>query len=102
MNYSHYAAPGWRPTFPAAAVGLMSASSPWLWAVHSRRASRDVLLAAGLVEPHALRLGPTRWVWHPIRSAKVMWLATWDGITDPGEAITCWQAHADLGTPTVT
>ena len=59
MNYSHYAGPGWRPTFPALAVGLMSASSPWLWAVHSRRVSRDALMAAGLVEPHALRLGVT-------------------------------------------
>jgi hypothetical protein len=87
MNYSHYAAPGWRPTFAAVAVGLMSAASPWLWAVHSRRASRDRLLAAGLVEPHALRLGATRWLWHPLRSARVMFHATWTGITDPREAI---------------
>jgi hypothetical protein len=87
MNYSHYAAPGWRPTFAAVALGLMSASSPWLWSVHSRRVSRDVLLAAGLIEPHALRLGGTRWMWHPLRSARVMWLATWEGITEPAEAI---------------
>jgi hypothetical protein len=58
MNYSHYAGPGWRPTFPAVAVGLMSASSPWLWAIHSRRVSRDALLASGLIEPHALRPDP--------------------------------------------
>jgi hypothetical protein len=72
MNYSHYAPPGWRPTFAAVAVALCSAASPWLWGVHSRRASRDQLLAAGLVEPHALRLGATRWLWHPLRSARVM------------------------------
>jgi hypothetical protein len=87
MNYSHYARPGWRPTFAAVAVALCSAASPWLWGVHSRRASRDQLLAAGLVEPHALRLGTTRWLWHPLRSARVMFHATWAGITDPREAI---------------
>ena len=87
MNYSHYAGPGWSPTFAAVALGLMSASSPWLWSVHSRRVSRDQLLAAGLIEPHALRLGGTRWTWHPWRSARVMWLATWEGITDPATAI---------------
>jgi hypothetical protein len=93
MNYSHYAAPGWRPTFPAVAVGLMSASSPWLWAIHSRRASRDELLAKGLIEPHAVRLGSTRWIWHPVRSARVMWHATWEGITDPAAAIEAAKAR---------
>ena len=92
LNYSHYAGPGWRPTFAAVAVGLMSASSPWLWAIHSRRASRDAMLAAGLIEPHALRLGPTRWLWHPYRSARVMWTATWEGVTEPREAVSQWQA----------
>jgi hypothetical protein len=87
MNYSHYAAPGWRPTFAAVAVALCSAASPWLWGIHSRRVSRDRLMAAGLVEPHALRLGGTRWTWHPWRSARVMWFATWQGITDPAEAL---------------
>jgi hypothetical protein len=87
MNYSHYAAPGWRPTFAAVALGLMSASSPWLWSVHSRRVSRDALMAAGLIEPHAVRLGGTRWTWHPYRSARVMRAATWDGERDPGWAI---------------
>jgi hypothetical protein len=93
MNYSHYAAPHWRPTFPAVAVGLMSAASPWLWAVHSRRASRDELLAKGLIEPHAVRLGSTRWTWHPVRSARVMWHATWEGITDPAAAIETAKAR---------
>lgn len=91
MNYSHYA-DHWRPTFAAVALGLMSASSPWLWAVHSRRSSRDALLAQGLVEHHAVRLGSTRWAWHPIRSARVMWLATWAGITEPGEALDTAEA----------
>jgi DNA-binding transcriptional regulator YiaG len=95
MNYDHYAGPGWRPTFAAVAFGLMSVSSPWLWAVHSRRASRDALMARGLVEPHALRLGMTRWAWHPLRSAQVMFDATWAGITDPREAVSRWEARRD-------
>jgi hypothetical protein len=96
MNYSHFALPNWRPTFAAIAVGLMSASSPWLWAVHSRRASRDALMARGLIEPHALRLGATRWLWHPVRSARVMWYATWTGIQSPAEAIAAAEPqHAD-------
>lgn len=97
MNYSHYMAPHWRPTFAALTFGLMSLSSPWLWSVHSRRASRDALKAKGLIEPHAVRLGGTRWTWHPWRSAKVMWHATWLGENDPAKAI----ALADRTPPDV-
>ena len=96
MNYSHYMAPGWRPMFAAVAVGLMSAASPFLWGIHSRRVSRDALMARGLVEPHALRLGATRWLWHPVRSARVMYAATWEGITDPATALTHLAAPATL------
>jgi hypothetical protein len=87
MNYSHYMAPHWRPTFAAVTFGLMSLSSPWLWSVHSRRASRDALKAAGLIEAHAVRLGMNRWMWHPVRSWRVMFRATWEGETDPARAI---------------
>src|SRR5215813_5398506 len=31
LNYSHFMAPGWRPTVAAVTFGLMSAISPWLW-----------------------------------------------------------------------
>jgi Protein of unknown function (DUF2637) len=87
MNYSHYAAPHWRPTFAAIAFALCSAISPWLWSIHSRRESRDTLKARGLIEPHAVRLGVTRWLWHPWRSPRVMWQATWAGENDPAKAI---------------
>ncbi len=93
LNYSHYSGPGWRPTFAAVAVALMSASSPWLWGVHSRRASRDQMIAAGLIEGRAVRLGATRWMWRPLRSARVMWYATWAGLTDPRQAIAEWDAR---------
>jgi hypothetical protein len=87
MNYSHYMAPHWRPTFAAVTFGLMSVSSPWLWSVHSRRVSRDALKARGLIEAHAVRLGATRWLWHPSRSFRVMRWAAWTGEADPARAI---------------
>jgi hypothetical protein len=92
MNYSHYAAAHWRPTFAAIAFALCSAISPWLWSVHSRRESRDALKAKGLIEPHAVRLGVTRWLWHPWRSPQVMWHATWAGENDPAKAIALAEA----------
>jgi len=87
LNYSHFMLPGWRPDVAAVTFGLMSAISPWLWSVHSRRVSRDALKARGLIEAHAVRLGATRWLWHPVRSACVMWHATWLGENDPARAI---------------
>jgi hypothetical protein len=87
MNYSHYMAAGWRPTFAAVTFGLMSVSSPWLWSVHSRRVSRDALKERGLIEAHAVRLGATRWLWHPARSFRVMRWAAWTGEADPARAI---------------
>lgn len=95
LNYSHFMRPGWRPTVAAVTFGMMSAISPWLWSVHSRRVSRDALKARGLIEPHAVRLGATRWAWHPARSARVMWRATWEGETDPARAIAL-AARADM------
>jgi hypothetical protein len=92
MNYSHWAAPHWHPTPIAITFALMSTVSPWLWGIYSRRESRDLLKARGLIEPHAVRLGSTRWTWHPVRSVLVMWRATWEGITTPAEAIAAHEA----------
>jgi hypothetical protein len=87
LNYSHFDGPGWRPTVPAVTFGMMSAISPWLWSVHSRRVSRDALKATGEIEPHAVRLGTTRWMWHPWRCFRVMSRATWVGENRPAAAI---------------
>lgn len=90
MNYSHYAS-GWHPTVMAVGMGLMSLASPSLWGVYSRRASRDRLMAQGLVEPHAVRLGANRWTWHPLRSAQVMYYSTWTGENAPRTAIAAFE-----------
>ena len=87
MNYSHWAGPHWHPTPIAVTFALMSAASPWLWGVHSRRESRDALKARGLIEGHAVRLGANRWFWYPLRAVRVTRIAAWEGITNPAEAI---------------
>lgn len=93
MNYSHYMHRDWRPTAAAVIFGLCSVLSPMLWSVHSRRAARDGLKARGEIEPHAVRLGATRWFWHAWRSAQVMWKATWIGENKPDRAIALWTAR---------
>ena len=93
LNYSHFCGPGWQPTVAAVTFGGMSVISPWLWASYSRRENRDELKARGDIEDHAVRLGATRWVWHAFRSFTVMWLATWDGVTRPAEAIALFEAR---------
>ena len=86
MNASHYMHNG-RLTFAAIGLGLMSASSPFLWSVWSRRQSRDALIANDLIEGHAVRLGVNRWLWHPRKSFTVFRAATWEGEQNPIRAI---------------
>ena len=86
MNASHFIHNG-HITFEAIAVGICSASSPWLWGIYSRRQSRDALQAQNLIEGHAVRLGINRWLFHTRNSFRVFRLATWKGIQNPVEAI---------------
>ncbi len=87
LNYSHWRGPHWHPTAQAITFALCSVISPWLWSVHSRRDNRDALKARGLIEPHAVRLGATRWFWHFAACCQVMFRATWIGETRPSAAI---------------
>lgn len=91
LNYSHYCGPDWKPAVPAVTFGMMSVISPWLWSGYSRRSSRDVLKARGLIEDHAVRLGHTRWLWHAYACCRVMFEATWTGESRPAEALALWQ-----------
>lgn len=93
LNYSHYSQ-NWKPTAVAIVVGGMSASSPWLWGTFSRRVSRPVLAMNGLIDSHALRLGPARWVYHPIRSFKVSRHASWIGENRITKAVAAYDTSA--------
>jgi hypothetical protein len=90
MNATHYESHG-RLTFISIATGLMSASSPVLWGIYSRRISRDVLMSKGLIEPGAVRLGINRWLWHFREAFAVYRFAAWEGIREPGAAITAYN-----------
>jgi hypothetical protein len=91
LNYSHYMKPGWRPTVAAVTFGAMSAISPWLWSIHSRRESRDDLKARDLIEDHGVRLGFSRWFWYPLRSAMVQRRSAWAGENRPAAAIALYE-----------
>lgn len=88
MNYSHWSGPGLHPTFEAVATGLMSLASPWLWSIYSRRQSRDMLFAKGLLSPRAVKLGFLRWVLWPRQSFFVFRRAAWSGLNEITEALT--------------
>ena len=91
LNGSHYLADG---RLTAASIGIFacSAMSPVLWGVYSRRTSRDVLLASGLIEGHSVRLGSARWLFHPGRTYRVFSDAVWTGEQNPQAAITAYAA----------
>lgn len=90
MNYSHYS-PGWQPGSKGIVLGILSASSPWLWNVYTKRASRPALKSKGLIEDRAVKLGSLRWVLWPSRAFPVFRHAVWAGISKPAEAIAHYQ-----------
>jgi hypothetical protein len=94
MSGSHFLKNG-HVTLPAIAVFVASASSPWLWSVYSSQMSRNALMAKGHIEPHALRMGASRWMFHPSKSFRVMSMASWTGEQLPGRAIAQWQDVED-------
>jgi hypothetical protein len=91
MNYSHYSPHG--PTFIGLATGFMSAASPALWGIYSRRNSRDALKAKGLIESRTVKFGGARWFWWPIRTFPVFRHAVWTGETDPAAAVAQYESE---------
>lgn len=92
MNFSHYS-PHWEPTSKGVVLGVLSASSPILWNVYSRRVSRDDLKAKGMIEPRAVKLGMLRWLLFPRESYAVFRRAVWRREVMPDAAISAWEAE---------
>lgn len=90
LNYWHFSADG-EPTAQAVAFATMSSISPWLWAIWSRARNRTRLAELGMVDVRGVRLSASRKLWHPIRSIRVMSWASWEGITDPADAVRGWE-----------
>jgi hypothetical protein len=92
LNGSHFLING---MLSAAAVGMfiLSASSPVLWAIHTRRLSRDDLKKQGLIEDRSVKLGIMRWLlWFP-ESFGAFRLAIWRGENRPDIAIASWEEN---------
>lgn len=92
LNYAHFAGDGYRPTAQAVTFGLLSAISPWLWAIRSRSLNRDRLRELGMVDERGLKLSTSRKFWHPLKSLQVIRWAAWSGVTKPADAVSGWEA----------
>jgi hypothetical protein len=93
LNYAHFAGDSYTPNPQAITFGLLSAISPWLWAIRSRSMNRDRLDELDMVDERGLKLSTSRKFWHPIRSIRVISWAAWAGVTKPAEAVARWEAE---------
>jgi hypothetical protein len=101
LNGSHFTAGG-RITAASVGMFILSAASPVLWAIHTRRQSRDDLKSQGLIEDRAVKLGAMRWILWPAQAFPVFRLAVWRGENRPDAAIADWEesrAQAERNEP---
>lgn len=88
LNFLHFQPEGLSTAF---AFGVLSSISPWLWAIWSRARNRHRLAELDMVDVRGVKLGTARKLWHPMKSLQVMRWAAWEGITNPGDAVTGWE-----------
>ncbi len=86
INYSHFADPGWRPTPAAIVFAAFSASSPWLWGLHTRRAQRVQLTREGQIDASGATFSAERWRAFPFRTWSARRFSIDHSITDPRAA----------------
>lgn len=87
VNFAHFA----PTTVPGAIVfALFSASGPWLWGLHTRRAQHMQLLREGQVDVVGAVFSAERWRAFPLRTYHARRHSIDFGITDPREA---WEAY---------
>lgn len=97
INFSHFYNPDvplWNLSVQATAFAfaLCSLISPWLWRIHSRAEYREELKQRGEIDTRMVRLAGARKVLHPYRSFMTIWDASWEGITNPAEAVAMYNA----------
>lgn len=93
LNYAHFAGDSYAPTPQAITFGLLSAISPWLWAIRSRSMNRDRLAELDMTDERGLKLSTSRKAWHPLKSLSVLRWAAWAGETRPAVAVARWEAQ---------
>jgi len=90
VNYSHFAGDGMAPTAAAVVFGLMSASSPWLWGLHTRRAQHVQLAAQGRADTAGAVFSGERMRAFPIRTWQARRWSIDHGVNDPAIA---WEGY---------
>ncbi|WP_343944862.1 hypothetical protein, partial [Pseudonocardia zijingensis] len=90
VNYAHFSGPNLAPTAGAVVFALFSASGPWLWGLHTRRAQRLQLLREGRVDSSGAVFSAERWRTFPLRTWLARRYSIDHGITDPRIA---WEAY---------
>lgn len=90
LNYEHYDSKGGQPTVLAVTFGLLSAISPWLWAMHGRYANRIRLRALGLIDERAPHFSGGRWLHFPIKTLGALRWGIDHSVQDPALA---WDGY---------
>jgi hypothetical protein len=90
VNYSHFADANMAPTAAAVVFGLMSASSPWLWGLHTRRAQHVQLTAEGRADTAGAVFSGERVRAFPIRAWQARRWSIDHGVSDP---LTAWDGY---------
>lgn len=90
VNYAHFAGEGLSPTPGAVVFALFSASGPWLWGLHTRRAQNMQLIREGRADTAGAVFSAERFRNFPIRTVKARRYSIDHGITDPQVA---WEAY---------
>lgn len=89
FQYSHFAA-AWAPTPSAVVFAAFSASSPWLWGLHTRRVQHLQLLREGHADTGGATFAAERYRAFPIRTWKARRFSIDYSITDPRQA---WERY---------
>lgn len=100
LNFSHWSNPRENeffgaPNATAISFALCSFISPWLWRIKDRAAHREELKNAGEIDVRAVKLSMSRKLMHPYRSFMVIWYASWDGVTNPAEAVANYEKRRE-------
>lgn len=89
VNYSHFS-DGWQPTPAAVVFAIFSASSPWLWGLHTRRVHQMQLQREGKIDETGAVFAAERWRAFPLRTWGARRWSIDHGITDPRIA---WESY---------
>jgi hypothetical protein len=99
VNFAHF----YDQSIPAAVVfALFSASSPWLWGLHTRRVQHMQLLREGQADSTGAVFSAERFRAFPLRTIAARRWSIDHGVTDPREAWEGYRAEkaARAGAPT--